>query len=117
MRLRSVELRVPQADAAARFLESVWGLFAAGSAGATRFFRGTGDHPYIVSLTEASAPGVAAITLAGSPQEIAQVEARAKAANAPLKRVARFDVPGGGEGIIVGGPEGQTYQLIAETGR
>jgi 2,3-dihydroxy-p-cumate/2,3-dihydroxybenzoate 3,4-dioxygenase len=119
MRLRSVELRVPQSGAAAQFLETVWGLFPAGSAksGGTRFFRGTGDHPYILSLTEAKAPGVAAITLAGSPQEIAQAEARASRAKAQLKRVSQFDVPGGGEGIVVPGPEGQIYQLIAETGR
>ena len=117
MRLRSVELRVPQAGAAAQFLEDVWGLFPAGSVGATRFFRGTGDHPYILSLSEANAPGVAAISLAGSPQEIAQAEARATRAKVPLRRVPQFDVPGGGEGFIVVGPEGQTYQLIAEAGR
>jgi len=121
MRLRSVELRVPQAAAAAQFLEEVWGLFPVGAAGAksggTRFFRGTGDHPYILSITDAKAPGVAAITLAGAPDEIMQAKARASRANARARPVAEFDAPGGGEGFIVQGPEGQIYQLIAETAR
>jgi catechol 2,3-dioxygenase-like lactoylglutathione lyase family enzyme len=119
MRLRSVELMVPQAAAAAQFLEATWGLFPAGSAkaGGTRFFRGTGDHPYILSVTEAEAPGVAAITLAGSPDEIMQAKGRAERAQARVRPVAELDVPGGGEGFIVQGPEGQVYQLIAETAR
>jgi catechol 2,3-dioxygenase-like lactoylglutathione lyase family enzyme len=121
MRLRSVELMVPQAAAAAQFLENVWGLVPAGAAGSkpggTRFFRGTGDHPYILSITDAKAPGVTAVTLAGSPDEIMQAKARASRAQASVRAVAQFDVPGGGEGFIVQGPEGQIYQLIAETAR
>jgi len=121
MRLRSVELMVPQAAAAAQFLEEVWGLIPAGAGGAkpggTRFFRGTGDHPYVLSITEAKAPGVAAITLAGPPDEILQAKARAGRAQARIRPVADFDVPGGGGGFIVEGPEGQIYQLIAETAR
>jgi 2,3-dihydroxy-p-cumate/2,3-dihydroxybenzoate 3,4-dioxygenase len=121
MRLRSVELMVPQAAAAAQFLEEVWGLFPAGAAGAksggTRFFRGTGDHPYILSITDAKAPGVAAVTLAGAPDEIMQAKARASRAGARTRTVAELDAPGGGEGFIVQGPEGQVYRLIAETAR
>jgi len=121
MRLRSVELMVPQAAAAAQFLEEVWGLIPAGAAGAssggTRFFRGTGDHPYILSIADAKAPGVAAITLAGSADEIMQAKARAGRASARTRPLAELDAPGGGEGFIVQGPEGQIYRLIAETAR
>src|SRR4051812_24492767 len=119
MRLRSVELMVPQAAAAAKFLENIWGLFPERSArtGSTRFFRGTGDHPYILSVTEAASPGVAAITLAGAPDEIAQAKARASRAGAPVTAFAALDAPGGGEGFVVQGPEGQVYQLVAETAR
>ena len=66
MRLRSVELEVPDVAAAADFLERLWGLLAAGSSGATRFFRGGGDHPYILSITQASAPAVTAVTRSAS---------------------------------------------------
>ncbi|HEU4353151.1 MAG TPA: hypothetical protein VFR66_14880, partial [Burkholderiales bacterium] len=60
MRLRSVELEIPDVDPAAEFLEGLWGLAPAGSAGKTCFWRGSGDHPYILSLTEARAPAVTA---------------------------------------------------------
>jgi 2,3-dihydroxy-p-cumate/2,3-dihydroxybenzoate 3,4-dioxygenase len=121
MRLRSVDLMVPQAGASVPFLENVWGLVAAGAtgtkSGGTQFFRGTGEHPYILSLTDAKAPGVAAITLAAPPEEIAQAKARASGAGVAVRAVAEFDVPGGGGGFVVQGPEGQVYRLIAESAR
>ena len=117
MRLRSVDLRMPQADAAAEFLESKWGLIPADSAGATRFFRGTGDHPYIFSIAESAAPGVAAVTFAGNPDEIGEAGARAARARVPMQAVAAFDVPGSGAGFVVEGPEGQIYRLISETAK
>jgi 2,3-dihydroxy-p-cumate/2,3-dihydroxybenzoate 3,4-dioxygenase len=104
MRLRSVELEIPEVAPAAEFLERVWGLASAGSSGATRFFRGTGDHPYILSLTKASAPAVRAITFSGSEDEIAR-----------LGKIDRsFDVPGGGRGLEINGPEAQVYRFIVE---
>lgn len=69
MRLRSVELEIPDAGRSAEFLERVWGLLPAGSSGNTRYFRGTSDHPYILSITEAAVPAVAAITFSGAEKE------------------------------------------------
>jgi catechol 2,3-dioxygenase-like lactoylglutathione lyase family enzyme len=105
MRLRSVELAIPDVAAASAFLEGVWGVLPAGSSGATRFWRGTGDHPYIVSLTEASAPAVTAITFSG--EDIDRLG----------KPDRTFDVPGGGRGFEIAGPEAQRYRFIAETSR
>jgi len=105
VRLRSVELEIPDLGRAAEFLEGVWGLVPAGSAGATRFWRGTGEHPYVLSLTGAPAPAVAAITFSGSQEEISSVG----------KVDRSFDVPGGGKGFEVRGPEAQTYRFITET--
>jgi catechol 2,3-dioxygenase-like lactoylglutathione lyase family enzyme len=102
MRLRSVELEIPDVAPAAEFLEQVWGLLPAGSSGATRFFRGSGDHPYILSLTKAAAPAVAAITFAGTEEEV-------------RKKDRTFDVPGGGKGYEVRGPENQNYRFIEES--
>jgi 2,3-dihydroxy-p-cumate/2,3-dihydroxybenzoate 3,4-dioxygenase len=101
MRLRSVELEIPDVAPAAEFLEQVWGLLPAGSAGATRFFRGSGDHPYILSLTRAPAPAVAAVTFSGTEAEIAKTD-------------RTFDVPGGGKGYEIRGPEAQNYRFIVE---
>ena len=105
MRLRSVELEIPDVGPAAEFLEQLWGLVPAGSAGATRFFRGTGDHPYILSLTQAATPAVAAVTFAGSLEEVQTVG----------KPDRSFDVPGGGKGFEVRGPEGQVYRFITDS--
>jgi 2,3-dihydroxy-p-cumate/2,3-dihydroxybenzoate 3,4-dioxygenase len=109
MRLRSVELELADVAPAADFLERVWGLAPAGASGATRFFRGTGDHPYILALKQAAAPAVAAITFSGSPEEIDAVRQRNGS-----PRLIKFNVPGGGEGFEVRGPEAQTYRLIVE---
>jgi 2,3-dihydroxy-p-cumate/2,3-dihydroxybenzoate 3,4-dioxygenase len=117
MRLRSVDLLMPRADNAAEFLENKWGLIPAGSGGKAAFFRGTGDHPYIFSVAESAAPGVAAVTFAGSPGEISEARARAERAGAPMQAIAAFDVPGGGAGFVVEGPEGQIYRLISETAK
>lgn len=112
MRLRSVELELAEVAPAANFLERVWGLIPAGAGGRTRYFRGTGDHPYILSLTQAAAPAVAAITFSGSSDE---VDAVRKQAGVPSHAAKAFDVPGGGSGFDVRGPEAQTYRFITET--
>jgi 2,3-dihydroxy-p-cumate/2,3-dihydroxybenzoate 3,4-dioxygenase len=102
MRLRSVELDLEDVGEAAAFLEPVWGLVPAGTSGATRFFRGAGNHPYILSITKAASPAVTAITFSGSEEEIQKTD-------------RTFDVPGGGKGFEIKGPEAQTYRFIVET--
>jgi catechol 2,3-dioxygenase-like lactoylglutathione lyase family enzyme len=106
MRLRAVELKVVDVAKAAEFLERVWGLFDAGKRGATRYFRGTGDHPYILSLAPASTPAIDAVTFAGSAEEIAKLGSG--------RKLAEFDAPGGGSGILVDGPEGQRYRFVTD---
>jgi 2,3-dihydroxy-p-cumate/2,3-dihydroxybenzoate 3,4-dioxygenase len=105
MRLRSVELELPDVARAADFLGGAWGLLPAGSSGGTRFFRGTGNHPYILSITPAPAPAVAAITFSGGAEEIAKLG----------KATTTYDVPGGGKGFEIRGPEAQNYRFIVET--
>ena len=41
--------------------------------------RGTGDHAYIFSATEAATPGIASVTFSGSREEVAGVAERARA--------------------------------------
>jgi 2,3-dihydroxy-p-cumate/2,3-dihydroxybenzoate 3,4-dioxygenase len=104
VRLRSVELAVADVSAAAAFLERPWGLAPAGSLGAARFFRGTGDHPYILSLVS-GAPAVLAVTFSGSEEELSKIGEPDRS----------FDVPGGGRGFELAGPEAQRYRFIAES--
>jgi catechol 2,3-dioxygenase-like lactoylglutathione lyase family enzyme len=104
MRLRSVELEIPDVGRAAEFLEGPWGLSPAGTSGKTRFFRGTGDHPYILSLTQAALPAVVAVTFSGTAEEVGALG----------KATSSYDVPGGGKGFEVLGPENQRYRFIIE---
>src|SRR5215211_5733427 len=107
MRLRAVELKAVDIPKAAAFLEQTWGLLEAGKRGETRFFRGTADHPYVLSLTPASSPGLEAITFAGSAEEIERLKTRV-----PGLAVNHLDVPGGGSGILIEGAEGQRYRFV-----
>ena len=104
MRLRSVELELPEVAKTADFLTGAWGLLPAGSSGGTQFFRGTGNHPYILSIRRASTPAVAAITFSGSMPELEKI----------ASPTATYDVPGGGKGFEIRGPEAQTYRFIVE---
>ncbi|OGA20898.1 MAG: hypothetical protein A3I01_09455 [Betaproteobacteria bacterium RIFCSPLOWO2_02_FULL_65_24] len=115
MRLRSVELQLPNSGEAARFLTGVWGLADAGSRKSTKFLRGTGDHPYLLSLTEAAEPGVKAITFSGSEAEIkTSCDCVSAAGVRHGERVAEFDEPGAASGFLVEGPEGQVYRFVSE---
>ena len=107
MRLRSVELELPDVARAAEFLTGAWGLASAGASGATHFFRGTGSHPYILSITRAPSPSVAAITFSGTEGEIGKLG----------KANISYDVPGGGKGLEIRGPEAQNYRFIVESGK
>ena len=114
MRLRSVELAMPKAQAAAEFLQTPWGLMSAGSRKDTLFLRGTGTHPYILSVSEAAAPAVRAIEFSGASAEVAAVQARTHAAGVPVQLFSELDAPGGGAGFVVEGPEKQKYRFITE---
>ena len=106
MRLRAVELNVVDVPQAAEFLVGTWGLRDAGAAGGTRYFRGTADHPYIVSVTATKEPGLAAITFAGAPGEVERLKGR---------KLTRIDAPGGGSGVEIEGPEGQRYRFVTDS--
>ena len=105
MRLRSVELELPDVNQAADFLSGVWGLVAAGKSKETQFFRGSGTHPYILSITKSSTPAVSAITFSGSADEVGKLG----------RPNTSYDVPGGGKGLEIRGPEAQNYRFIVES--
>src|SRR6185503_13333057 len=106
MRLRAVELRAADVPKSADFLERVWGLQDAGTSGKTRYWRASANHPYVLSLTQASASGVEAITFAGSASEVSRISG---------EKIAEIDAPGGGSGVLVEGPEGQRYRFVTDS--
>ncbi|HEY6242017.1 MAG TPA: VOC family protein [Burkholderiales bacterium] len=117
MRLRSVELEVPDRDSAVRFFRDTWGLLEAGARNGTSYLRGTEDIPYIVSLAEAPEPAVAAVTFSGSRPELDKIRRRAAAAGASLSPLRDFDEPGGGTGYFLEGPEGHVFRFVTEKKR
>ena len=64
MQLQSVDLRVPDVEATARFFAEVWGLERVPG----NRLRGTGSLPYLVGL-EQGAPAILAITFSGGSSE------------------------------------------------
>ena len=101
MKLRSIELEVPDRESAVRFLRDTWGLLDAGERNGTSYLRGTEDIPYVVSVAQASEPAVAAVTFSGSRPELAALRKRAAAAGARLGPSRDFDEPGAGSGFLV----------------
>ena len=117
MRLRSVELEVPDRESAVRFFRDTWGLLEAGERNGISYLRGTEEIPYVVSVAQAGEPAVAAITFSGSKPELAKVRKRAAAAGAPIGPLQTFDEPGGGSGYLVQGPEGHVFRFVTEKKR
>ena len=118
MRLRSVELEVPDPPAAVAFMRDVWGLEPAGARSRTTYLRGTGDHPYLLAFIASATPAIATITFSGSAGELDMLHARVVAAGVPAPaRIAEFDDPGAGGGFAVGGAEGQRFRFVAEVAR
>lgn len=111
MKLQSVELQMPDVGAAAAFLEQIWRLLPLGKFDGAHYFRGCGDHPYLLALREAKTPGVLSVSFSGSEPEIVALQARAQNANADVKKIAALDAPGGGAGLLLRGPENQTYRF------
>src|SRR5258708_21884189 len=117
MKLRSIELEVPDRESAVRFFRDTWGLLETGERNGISYLRGTEDIPYVVSVAQASEPAVAAITFCGSKPELARIRKRAAAAGAPLGPLRGFDEPGGGSGYLVEGPEGHVFRFVTERKR
>ena len=114
MKLRSIELVLPDAGKAADFLTGVWGLAACETRGDTHYLRGSGPFPYLVALEEGDAPFVRTTTFACSRAELGALAIRVDASGLQA-RTTRADDPGGGEGVIVEMPEGELLRFLADT--
>lgn len=112
MKLRSIELSLPDPAAAAAFMVDVWGLVGAEVRGTTHYLRGSGPDPYLVAF----APGdefVRSTTFVCTGDELAALKARVAAAGWPARPAVSGD-PGGGHGIAVELPEGELLRFLAD---
>ena len=111
MKLRSIELALPGAAAAARFMVDVWGCADAGHNGETYYLRGSGAYPYLVAISENADSFVRSTTFVCSPERLADV-ARAVAAKGLNARPVVSHDPGGGAGIVVELTEGEVLRFL-----
>lgn len=114
MKLRSIELRLPQAAEAAAFLRTPWGLADAGQAGGTHYLRGSGPFAYLVALEEADAPSVRSVTFVCSEERLGDLAANVARAGWPARPEISAD-PGGGHGFTVELPEGEILRFLTGT--
>ena len=112
MKLRSIELVLPRAAAAAEFLTAVWGMAHAETRNRTQYLRGSGPFAYLVALEDGDAPFVRSTTFVCTEAELGGVSERVAAAGLGAT-ATRSEDPGGGHGIIVEMPEGELLRFLA----
>lgn len=115
MKLRSIEIALPDPQGAAAFMTGIWGMAPAGSRGTTHYLRGSGPFPYLVAFEKAEAEFVRSTTFVGSAEELAALATRVAAAGWNAAPTVSED-PGGGEGFIVELPEGVILRFLAGAG-
>ena len=114
MKLRSIELALPGANEAARFMTEIWGLALGERRGETYYLRGSGAFPYLVSLAEAKEGFVRSTTFVCSAERVAQIADAATAKGLALTPTAATD-PGGGAGILVELADGEILRFLGDT--
>jgi len=114
MKLRSIELALPDPAAAAEFMTSIWGMAVAEVRGTVHYLRGAGPFPYLVSFEQSDSEFVRSTTFVCSDEELADLKSRVTAKGWTARPVVSTD-PGEGHGIIVELPEGELLRFLAGT--
>lgn len=114
MKLRSIELALPDPAAAAEFMTSIWGMAVAEVRGTAHYLRGAGPFPYLVSFEQSDSEFVRSTTFVCSDEELADLKSRVTAKGWTARPVVSTD-PGEGHGIIVELPEGELLRFLAGT--
>ncbi|AYA62768.1 VOC family protein [Alteromonas sp. RKMC-009] len=111
MKLRSIEMVLPEADKAADFLVNVWGTRLAAVQNNTHYIRGSGTFPYLVALEEGDSKYVRSVTFVCDNNELTALKERVAQSGFPCRPEACTDL-GGGEGIVVELPEGELLRFL-----
>jgi len=113
MKLRSIELVVPDPRAAAAFMTDVWGMAPATALGSTHYLRGSGSFPYLISFAQGPEPFVRTTTFVCAGPELAALARRVAESDLRSTPTTSSD-PGGGQGLIVELPEGELFRFLAD---
>ena len=115
MKLRSIELALPDPAAAAAFMTEIWGMAAAEPKGDTQYLRGSGPFPYLVAFEKSEDEFVRSTTFVCTAEELEALKARVAAAGWTASPTTSDDL-GGGQGVLVELPEGTILRfLVAAT--
>lgn len=112
MKLRSIELALPDPAAAAAFMTDIWGLADAGARNGTHYLRGSGEFPYLVALEPHDEEFVRTTTFVCGQDELVALRHRVAEAGWPMCDTVSTDL-GGGHGIIAELPDGELLRFLA----
>lgn len=115
MKLRSIELALPGAGEAARFMTEVWGLALAEVRGTTHYLRGSGTFPYLIALDEDADSFVRTVTFVCSAERVREIAGTASGRGLAVSPTTSVD-PGEGDGVIVELVEGELLRFLADPG-
>jgi len=113
MKLRSIELALPNAAEAHRWMIDVWGCADGGVWGETYYLRGSGTYPYLVSFAEHADCFVRSVTFVCSPERLAHVAEAAVARGLNAAPCVSSD-PGGGHGLLVELSDGEILRFLVD---
>ena len=111
MNLRSIELALPGAEQAHRWMIDVWGCADGGHIGDTWYLRGSGTFPYLVAISESADNFVRSTTFVCSAERLQAVAKAAEARRLNAAPCVSSD-PGGGSGIVVELAEGELLRFL-----
>lgn len=112
MKLRSIELALPDPAGAANFLTDIWGMAPADERNGTHYLRGSGSYPYLVALEPSDREFVRSTTFVCDETELAALKQRVGQSGFPATSTVSSD-PGGGRGVIVELPDGELLRFLA----
>ena len=114
MKLRSIELGLPDPGAAASFMTRIWGMAQAEVRGGTHYLRGSGAFPYLVAFEPSEEPFVRSVTFVCSRDRLAEIACQAMDRKVPARPTVSED-PGGGDGLLIEFAEGTIFRFLADT--
>lgn len=114
MKLRSIELVLPQAEKAADFMVNTWGTLLADKIENTFYIRGAGNFPYLVALEEGQANYVKSVTFVCEEYELHRLAKSLEKSTLNASPVVSSDL-GGGYGLMVELKEGEILRFLVNS--
>lgn len=114
MKLRSIEMVMPNAAEAAEFMLNIWKMAPAGVNENTHYLRGSGTFPYLVAFEEGEKSYVRSVTFVCDKAELATLTQQITASGLTARPEVSHDL-GGGKGLIVELKEGELLRFLVDS--